>query len=90
MKLRLCLFLAAISLALATMPAETARRPRYGGVLRVEIGATVGSLIPAPAATNPDESGAKEQLDRLFYDRLFSLLSGSRGSTRRLLPTRVR
>jgi ABC-type transport system substrate-binding protein len=69
MKLRLCLFLAAISLALTTMPAETARRPRYGGVLRVEIGATVGSLTPAPAAMNPDGSADKEQLDRLIYDQ---------------------
>jgi ABC-type transport system substrate-binding protein len=68
MKLRLCLFLAAISLALATVPAETARRPRYGGVLRVEIGGAVSSLEPAAAAMNPEKSAAREQLDALIYD----------------------
>jgi ABC-type transport system substrate-binding protein len=69
MKLRLCLFLAAISLALATVPAETARRPRYGGVLRVEIGATVNSLDPAAAATTLEQAVTKEQIDALIYER---------------------
>jgi hypothetical protein len=68
MKLRLCLFLAAISLALATVPAETARRPRYGGVLRVEVGAAVSSLDPAKPTT-PEQAAAKEQVDALIYDR---------------------
>ncbi len=82
MKLRLCLFLAAISLALATVPAETARRPRYGGVLRVEIGAAVNSLVPTTGAMKPEDSAAKEQLDSLLYDHrnpdgTFSGVAGS-------------
>jgi ABC-type transport system substrate-binding protein len=82
MKLRLCLFLAAISLVLATVPAETARRPRYGGVLRVEMGAAVNSLAPASAATNSLDRQAKEQLDALIYgqrnpDGTFSGVAGS-------------
>ena len=68
MKLRLCLFLAAISLALATVPAETARRPRYGGVLRVEIGPAVSSLEPTTGSANPEENAAREQLDSLLFD----------------------
>jgi ABC-type transport system substrate-binding protein len=82
MKLRSCLFLALISLALATVPAETARRPRYGGVLRVEIGAVVSSLDPAAPAENSREAAAKEQMYALIYDRRtldgpFSGVSGS-------------
>jgi len=68
MKLRLCLCLAAISLALATVPAETARRPRYGGVLRLEIGALVNPPYPALPATTPKQAAAKEQIDALIYD----------------------
>jgi Bacterial extracellular solute-binding proteins, family 5 Middle len=68
MKLRLFPFLAAISIALAAAPAWTARRPRYGGTLRVEIGAIVNSLDPAVAAANPGEAAAKEQIDSLLYD----------------------
>ena len=68
MKLRLCLCLAAISLALATVPAETGRRPRYGGVLRVEMEAAVNSLEPTIAVMNAEESAAKEQFDALIHD----------------------
>jgi peptide/nickel transport system substrate-binding protein len=64
--------LAIISLAcasvLSAIPARTARRPRYGGTLRVEIGAAVSSLDPAVGAANPEEAAAKEQLDALVYD----------------------
>ncbi len=64
--------LAAISLVLfvvfAALPARTARRPRYGGTLRVEIGATIASLDPAIAASTPEESAAKSQIDSLIYD----------------------
>ncbi len=48
---------------------ETARRPRYGGTLRIEIGATVNSLDPAVASANAEEAAAKEQIDALVYDR---------------------
>jgi Bacterial extracellular solute-binding proteins, family 5 Middle len=70
MKLRLFLFLAAISVVLsAAGPLRPARRPRYGGTLRVEISAIVKSLDPSVAATNLDEVDAKDELDSLLYDR---------------------
>jgi extracellular solute-binding protein (family 5) len=69
MKLRLSLYLAAISAVLvAAVPSHTARRPRYGGTLRVELGATVTSLDPTVAAANPEEANAKAELDALLYD----------------------
>ncbi|HKV06158.1 MAG TPA: ABC transporter substrate-binding protein [Candidatus Acidoferrales bacterium] len=69
MKLRLFLFLAAISIVLsAGTPVETARRPRYGGTLRVEIGAVVNSLDPAVSAANPQETAAKNEIALLLYD----------------------
>jgi ABC-type transport system substrate-binding protein len=72
MRLILLRRLAPISLGLAfffgAARLETARRPRYGGVLRVEIGAAVNSLQPASAATNSEEGAAREQLDSLLYD----------------------
>jgi ABC-type transport system substrate-binding protein len=65
----LCLYLAAISaVLLAALPSHTARRPRYGGTLRVELGATVTSLDPTVAAANPEEANAKAELDALLYD----------------------
>jgi hypothetical protein len=67
MKPRLCLFLAAISVALAVLPAGTARRPRYGGILRLEIGAEVTSLDPAVSEKNLEASSAKDELDSLVY-----------------------
>lgn len=82
MKLRLCLFLAIASIVLAAARVETARRPRYGGTLRVEIGAVVNSLDPAVAASNPSEAAAKEQIDALLYaqrnpDGTFAGVAGS-------------
>jgi ABC-type transport system substrate-binding protein len=70
MKLRLCLFLAVISVALLHAGrVETARRPRYGGTLRVEIGAVLHSLDPAGAPANADEAAAKNEIDSLLYDQ---------------------
>jgi hypothetical protein len=70
MKLRLSLYLATISAVLVVVvPSHTAKRPRYGGTLRVEIGATVTSLDPAVAAANPEDANAKAELDALLYDR---------------------
>jgi hypothetical protein len=69
MKLRLCLLLAAISLAMFATRVESARRPRYGGTLRVEIGAVVNSLDPAAATVNSDEAAARQQIDALLYDQ---------------------
>jgi hypothetical protein len=68
MKLRSCLFLAAASVALAAAPAWTARRPRYGGTLRVEIGAAVASLDPDVEAATAEEAAAKWQIDSLIFD----------------------
>jgi peptide/nickel transport system substrate-binding protein len=68
MKLRLCLFLAVISIALAAAPAWTARRPRYGGTLRVEIGASVASLDGDAATATAEEAAAKLQIDALIFD----------------------
>jgi ABC-type transport system substrate-binding protein len=70
MKLRLCLYLAAISVVLAVAsPSRPARRPQYGGTLRVEIGAAVRTLDPSVTAANPEEADAKDELDALLYDR---------------------
>ena len=70
MKLRLFLCLAAISVMFAAAaPLRPARRPRYGGTLRVEIGAIVHSLDPSVTAANPEEADAKDELDALLYDR---------------------
>jgi len=70
MKLRSCLFLAVISIALLDAGrVETSRRPRYGGTLRVEIGAVLHSLDPAGAPADPDEAAAKNEIDSLLYDQ---------------------
>jgi peptide/nickel transport system substrate-binding protein len=70
MKLRLCLFLAVISFALLhTGRVESSRRPRYGGTLRVEIGAVLHSLDPAGAPADADEAAAKDKIDALLYDQ---------------------
>jgi len=59
----------ALVLALAgAVRVNTARRPHYGGTLRVEIGAVVRSLDPAEAASNPEEAATKEQIGALIYD----------------------
>ena len=83
MKLRLCLCLATISVVLAgAAPLPPARRPHYGGTLRVEIGATVQSLDPAVAAANPEEADAKTEMDSLLYDQRSEegIFAGTAGS----------
>lgn len=86
MKLRsspsLAVISAALLLAIATPPANAARRPRYGGTLRVEIPAVVTSLDPAVAAASPQEAAAKAEIDALIYasrnaDGSFDGTSGS-------------
>ncbi len=70
MKLRSCLFLAVISVALFyTGRVESSRRPRYGGTVRVEIGAVLHSLDPAGAPADPDEAATKNEVDALLYDQ---------------------
>jgi len=72
MKRRLSLLAAASSaiVLLTALPVRTARRPRYGGTLRVEIGTSIKSLDPAVPAANSGEEPAKEQIDSLIYDVL--------------------
>jgi peptide/nickel transport system substrate-binding protein len=47
---------------------EASRRPKYGGTLRVEIGARVSSLDPAAAPASPEEAAAKDEIESLLYD----------------------
>jgi hypothetical protein len=70
MKLRLSRLAAASSaiVLLTALPVKTARRPRYGGILRVEIGPSVRSLDPAVSAATSEGEPAKEQIDSLIYD----------------------
>jgi hypothetical protein len=62
--------------------AQPSRRPKYGGTLRVEIGAIVNSLDPATAAANPAEADAKEKIGDLLYERSNAdgTFSGTAGS----------
>jgi ABC-type transport system substrate-binding protein len=64
--------LAATSLAvaslLAALPARTARRPQYGGTLRIEIGAAITSLDPEAPTTTAEQASAKNQIDSLIYE----------------------
>jgi MarR-like DNA-binding transcriptional regulator SgrR of sgrS sRNA len=65
--------LAANSAILLVMPAvafaaATARRPQYGGTLRVEIGAAIASLEPTAAAGTGEEATALAQIDALLYE----------------------
>ncbi|HSY59800.1 MAG TPA: hypothetical protein VK795_09580, partial [Terriglobales bacterium] len=57
-----------MAVLLIALPATTARRPRYGGTLRVEIGAAVSSLAPAVATSNADKSAARDAIESLIYD----------------------
>jgi peptide/nickel transport system substrate-binding protein len=70
-------FLAAASVAglllLAAARVESARRPRYGGTLRVEMHAAVPSLDPADWPADPAASATKEKLMSLAFDRLARL-----------------
>jgi ABC-type transport system substrate-binding protein len=66
---RLAAISALTALTFAALPARSSRRPRYGGTLRVEIGASVASLDLDVAAALPDEVKAKWQIDSLIYDR---------------------
>jgi ABC-type transport system substrate-binding protein len=70
MKLRSYLLLAAISaLLLCAGRAETSRRPRYGGTLRVEIGAVIHSLDSVESTADPEEAAAKDEIGALLYDQ---------------------
>jgi len=73
---RLAISSAALAIvALAGQPALPARRPGYGGTLRVEIGASVTSIDPTAPSSSPDEAAEKRQIDSLIYEN-----GGSGGS----------
>ena len=65
---RLAAISALLLVAFAALPARSARRPRYGGTLRVGIGASVASVDPDVAVARPEEAAAKAQIDALIFD----------------------
>jgi len=54
----------------AAVPARPARSPRYGGKLRVEVGARVASLDPDKPPSTREEEAVKAEIDALIYDRV--------------------
>lgn len=69
---RLALISVALVCLLVASRVEPARRPRYGGTLRIEIAAALNSVDPAAATADAEEAAAKQQIDELIYDRLNS------------------
>lgn len=70
MKLRLFLSVAVISAALVSADRmDSSRRPRYGGTLRVEIGAVIHSLDPVGTTSDAAEAVAKDDIGALLYDQ---------------------
>jgi peptide/nickel transport system substrate-binding protein len=65
---RLAVISALLGVAFAALPARSARRPRYGGTLRVEMGASVASLDPAGAGSSPEEVAALAQIGPLVFE----------------------
>jgi ABC-type transport system substrate-binding protein len=65
---RLAVISALLVVAFAALPARSARRPRYGGTLRVEMGASVASIRPDATAATAEEATAKMQMDALIFD----------------------
>jgi ABC-type transport system substrate-binding protein len=65
---RLAVISALVVVALAALPARSARRPRYGGTLRLEIGASVTSPDPAVATTSPEEAALLAQIGPLVFE----------------------
>jgi peptide/nickel transport system substrate-binding protein len=63
-------WIAAVSAILLAGALAAARRPRYGGTLRIETGASVQSLDPAEAPADPLESYAKSALAGLVFENL--------------------
>ena len=79
---RLAASSAIVAIALPAIAVAMARRPHYGGTLRVEIGAAVASLEPSDDPGAREEIAACNQIDALLYesrdaDGTFSGLQGS-------------
>src|SRR5437899_2955620 len=81
MKRRVWLWLAAASLLTA---AHAATRPRYGGVLRVEVRESLSSYEPV-APVDRDDTALRAQLAGLVFDRLVEL--DARGEPQPALAT---
>jgi len=58
----------AVAIALPAIAAALAKRPHYGGTLKVEIGAAVASLDPTTPPATADESAARAEIDSLLYE----------------------
>lgn len=69
MPLRLAAISAALVFLFCAVRVETARRPKHGGVLRIEIAASVKSLDAGAAVENPAEADGRDQLNALVQDR---------------------
>lgn len=65
---RLAVISALAGVVFAALPARSARRPRYGGTLRVEIAASIASLDPDVVAATAEDAAAKWQIDSLIFD----------------------
>jgi peptide/nickel transport system substrate-binding protein len=65
--------IAAISLLTVANSTQAARRPRYGGTLRVEMRASVRNLDLMDFATDPPELAAKEKLLAQVFETLVRL-----------------
>jgi ABC-type oligopeptide transport system substrate-binding subunit len=65
-------FIAGISALVATaalaLPVKSARRPKYGGTLRVEISAQVTSLVPGITQSTPEAASAKILIEGLLHE----------------------
>jgi hypothetical protein len=60
--------IAAVSCLLAATALEAARRPHYGGTLRIEVSGAIGSLDPADMPTDPAEAALKENIVREVFN----------------------
>src|SRR5437016_113043 len=65
--------IAAASAIILVGSLEAARRPRYGGVLRVEVSAAVQTLDPADWPGDPAEAALKARLAGLVFETLVRL-----------------
>ena len=63
------LFAALFAAGMCASRGEPSRRPRYGGTLRVEIGAVVDSLDPGQPSANAEDAAAKERIEMQLYER---------------------
>src|SRR5262245_58165924 len=63
-----CLALASAWLVVEAVP--RAARPQYGGLLRVEMAATLRSLDPATPAADADEAAARARVLPLVFETL--------------------